>query len=131
MSISRHIPANIRRASRSIGLAAWADTTDGWHGLATVLAARLEPHQRAGLAWAALKHLPPEYIAAVAETVLPDGTDAPIAPLISYMDEAAFWADMAEPDALDAYCLATFNAMHPARQAAFLDYIADLGRAAA
>ena len=131
MSISRHIPANIRSASRSIGLAAWADTTDGWHGLATVLAARFEPHQRAGLAWAALKYLHPDHIVAVAETLLPEGTGAPIASLFSHMDEATFWADMAEPDALDAYTLAGFNAMHPARQAAFLDYIGDLGRAAA
>ena len=131
MSISRHIPANIRRAARSIGLAAWIDTTDEWHGLATVLAALLKPHQRAGLAWAALKYLHPDHIVAVAETHLPDGTGAPIAPLFSHMDEAAFWADMAEPDAVDAYTLAGFNAMHPARQAAFLDYIGDLGRAAA
>jgi hypothetical protein len=45
------------------------------------------------------------------------------------MDQAVFWADMAEADELDAYCLASFNRMAPQRQAAFLGFIQ--GRAAA
>ena len=47
----------------------------------------------------------------------------PQAPLFNHMDQAAFWADMAEPDELDAYCLASFNRMHPARQSAFLAFV--------
>lgn len=47
----------------------------------------------------------------------------PQAPLFNHMDQAAFWADMAEPVELDAYCLASFNRMHPARQSAFLAFV--------
>jgi hypothetical protein len=52
-----------------------------------------------------------------------------MAPLFNYMDQAAFWADMATPDELDAYALASFNRMAPQRQAAFLGFVQ--GRAAA
>ena len=45
------------------------------------------------------------------------------------MEEAAFWADMASRVELKAYCLATFQRMKPADQAAFLGYVQ--GRAAA
>ena len=50
-------------------------------------------------------------------------------PLYGYMDEAAFWAEMAEPEALEAYCLASFERMAPARQSAFLNHV--MGSAAA
>ena len=54
---------------------------------------------------------------------------APIPPLFSPMDEAVFWADMATPGELDAYCLASFNRMAPQRQGAFLSFV-DRGMAA-
>ncbi len=57
------------------------------------------------------------------------GAGPPIAPLFGYMDEAAFWADLAEPAELEAYCLASFRAMSRERQAEFLDYVQ--GRSAA
>ena len=82
--------------------------------------------QRVAMAWAVLRALPPETVVDVANTVLPERTCQPIPPLFSYMDEAAFWADMAEPEALDAYCLASFNAMTGPRQAAFLEFVQTL-----
>ncbi len=47
----------------------------------------------------------------------------PISYLFSVMDEAAFWADMAAPEELDAYCLASFQRMRPERQKAFLEFV--------
>jgi len=44
------------------------------------------------------------------------------------VDEAANWAEMANPDELDAYIVAIFNAMPGSRKRAFLDFA---GRAAA
>ena len=57
MSVSQHIPTDIKRACKCIGYAAWLDTPDAWLGLPIALAARLEPHQRAALAYAALSSL--------------------------------------------------------------------------
>lgn len=123
MSVSEHIPRNIKSVARCVGYAAWLDTPDTWLGLPVVLEARLEPRQRAALAYAALRTLTPEQVADVANTVLPDSAGMPIAPLFNHMDEAAFWADMAAPEELEAYCLATFKAMPRVRQAAFLDFV--------
>lgn len=129
MSISQHIPADIKKVSRCVGYAAWLDSPDAWLGLPVVLASRLEPHQRAALAYAALRSLDPEQGAAVCDAVLPSDAEQPQAPLLGFMDQAAFWADMAEPDELAAYCLASFDAMPRGRQAAFLEHVQ--GRAAA
>ena len=123
MSIAQHIPDNLKRASRSIAYAAWLDTYDDWHGLPVVLHARLTTRQRAALAFMALKSLDRVDAVQVAESALAEGAGQPIAPLFNAMDEAAFWADMAAPDELEAYCLASFNAMPAPRKAAFLDFV--------
>lgn len=126
MSVSKQFPRKLKSVARCVGYAAWLDTPDAWLSLPVVLAARLEPQQRAALAYAALRSLDPEHAATVCDAVLPDGAGQPIAPLFNHMDEAAFWADMAAPEELEAYCLASFKAMPRPRQAAFLDFV--LGR---
>lgn len=123
MNISSQIPDNIKRVSRSIGYALWLDTYDDWAGLSVILRARLSDKQRASLAFMVMRSLDCEQMGAVANAVMPQGTPAPMAPFINHVDEAAFWADMAEPEALDAYCLASFNAMTSSRQTAFLEFI--------
>lgn len=123
MSVSKHIPREIKKVARCVGYAAWLDSPDAWLGLPVILAARLEPHQRAALAHAALRSLSDEHAATVCDAVLPGDAGQPIAPLFNHMDEAAFWADMAAPEELEAYCLASFNAMPRPRQAAFLDFV--------
>ena len=70
MKVSQHIPDNIKRVSRSIGYAAWLDVPDAWLGLPVILSARLEPHQRAALAYAALKSLSPEHASMTAELAI-------------------------------------------------------------
>lgn len=47
----------------------------------------------------------------------------PIAPLVSLMDEADFWADMATVAELKAYCLACFSHLPASEQSAFLTYV--------
>lgn len=129
VSISKNIPDDIKRASRAFGYALWLNSTDHWLGFKTILQARLSPSERAALAFVALKSLDPDDAVATADAALPVGMCAPVAPVFNHMDEAAFWADTAEPEALDAYCLASFNRMAPGRQAAFMDFVK--GRAAA
>ncbi len=129
MNISQHIPDNIKRVSRSVGYALLLDTFEDWDGLSLILRARLSDRQRAALAFMALNSLDQDDATLTAETALSGGAGQPMAPLFNYMDQAVFWADMAEADELDAYCLASFNRMAPQRQAAFLGFIQ--GRAAA
>lgn len=47
----------------------------------------------------------------------------PTPPLLSIMDQAAWWADFALPVELDAYALACVNRMTPPRRTAFLNYV--------
>jgi hypothetical protein len=123
-TLSKYMPDAYKRVSRMVGYSlVLGNDADNWHGLTVVLTARLTPQERAAMAWAVLRSLTPEQVVAVVETVLPDGSSAPIAPLFNHMDEAAFWADMAEPEALEAYCLASFNAMPAPRKAAFLEFV--------
>lgn len=122
MSISKQIPDHVKRVSRSLGYALWLDGVDDWFGLPVILRARLDAKQRAKLAFMALKSLDHGDALTTAEAALSEGTGQPIAPLFDHMDEAAFWADMAEPEALEAYCLASFNALPAARKAAFLEF---------
>jgi hypothetical protein len=129
MNISQQIPDNIKRVSRSLGYTLWLDRFEDWDGLSLILRARLTDRQRAALAYAALLSQDNEDARLTAETALSEGAGQPMAPLFNYMDQAAFWADMATPDELDAYALASFNRMAPQRQAAFLGFVQ--GRAAA
>lgn len=52
----------------------------------------------------------------------------PIPPFNGFLAEARLWADFTSPSELDAYVLAAFERMRPARQAAFLAHV---GRIAA
>jgi len=70
MSVSKHIPPEIKKVARCVGYAAWLDTPDAWLGLPVVLAARLEPHQRAALAYAALRSLDPGHAAMTADLAI-------------------------------------------------------------
>jgi hypothetical protein len=70
MSISQHIPANIKRVSRSIGYFLWIGTSDDLHGVSVILRARLTPEQRGALAFAALQSLDYEIGCDVADAAL-------------------------------------------------------------
>ncbi|SHM79794.1 hypothetical protein SAMN05443432_1198 [Roseovarius litoreus] len=121
MSISQHIPDHIKRVSRSLGYTLWLGAADHWFGLSAIFRARLNDEDRAGLAWATLRSLDPYHAQAVADAVL-GGAGAPDAPLFDTADQAAIWAGIADDDELDAYAVAIFNALPPAKQRYFLEY---------
>jgi len=82
------------------------------------------PRWRAAIAWGALRELDPDDAAMFAGLFMPDdGAGPPIPAFDGVMQEAVFWASMASPRELDSYCLATFDRMAPARQAAFLGHV--------
>lgn len=127
--IRTHMPDRYRRVARTIGLCLFSGRSyENCHGLSVVLTARLEPHERAALGWAVLRSMTPEQAMDVLNTALPNRAGQPIAAFYDPVDEAANWAEMADPDELDAYAVAVFNAMPRSRKRAFLDFA---GRAAA
>lgn len=126
--MARYAKPAHKKAARALGYALTLGDAHAWVGASQSFSARLTEVERAGLAWAALRALGPEKAVTVT-TSLFEGAGQPIAPLFDHMDEAAFWVDTATPAELEAYCLASYSALPPARQAAFLDYVQ--GRAAA
>lgn len=80
MSVAKHIPDNIKRVSRSLGYALWLNTSDAWVGFAVVLSARLTSHQRAALAYAALRSLDDETAYKTASAALFGTFDADAVP---------------------------------------------------
>lgn len=86
----------------------------------------LEQNERAAQAFASLLNLDPETAEAVAISAVEHLRAGPPLPtFLSVMDDAQFWADLASPSELDAYCLASFNRMGPVRQAQFLEHVQD------
>lgn len=121
--IRQAMPDQYRRVARMVGLCLFSGrNVDHWHGLSVVLTARLEPEERALLGWSVLRSLTPDQAVDVLNTILPKRAGQPIAAFESPVGEAAFWADLASQDELEAYCLICFNRMPPHRQSAFLDF---------
>ena len=114
---------HIESVSRSLGYCLQLDDLDAWIALGTILRARLSTRERLALAYVALRALPTHHAQSAAEAAIRVGAGQPIAPLFNYMEEAAFWADMAAPDEREAYCLASFKAMPYERQEAFLGFV--------
>lgn len=119
---------NHKSAGRSLCYALAADSFRNWMGVSAVWAARLSTQERAALAYAALKCLPPDQSRMVAESVFP-GAGQPIPPLFNHADEAVTWAEFADLGELKAYALAAYERLPHADQVAFLDHVQ--GRAAA
>ncbi len=104
------------------------DDVENWHGFTVVLSAKLSKLQRGLIAWAALRSLPPDTAAEVANAALPERVGMPFNANNDPASDAAFWAAEASPDELDAYAVAIFNEMSEGKKCAFLDFA---GRAAA
>lgn len=105
-----------------------ADSDHVWPEVSAMWSRCLSPDVRAKLALTALDACEDDHAQNIAQHVL-GVSGASVAPFLSHMDEAAFWADLASGDELAAYCLASFNRMSPHRQADFLSLVQ--GRAAA
>lgn len=108
-------------ATRMLGYALTMHDYETWEAASAVWQARLTPEECAALAWAALRSLDRDHALAVTEAVL-DGAGAPLPPLFNATDEAAWWAGIASPEEIDAYAVATFNALSPAKRRDFIDY---------
>lgn len=116
--------------SRCIGYALANGDSEGWGMFTAIMLLRLDDGERVGVAYAALRSLHPDHVEDTLEAALGgSGAGMPQAPLFNHMDQATFWADMAEAEELDAYCLVSFNRMAPSRQLAFLGFVQ--GRVAA
>lgn len=126
-AMSKYAKDGHKRIARLVGYALTLDEADAWWTLSALMRAHLTVAERASLALMALKSLDPDDALQAVEAAF-SGAGQPIAPLFGFMDQAAHWADMADPHEVEAYALASFNAMTPKRQAAFLSYA---GRAAA
>jgi hypothetical protein len=70
MTISQHIPDNIKRVSRSIGYFLWIGTPNDLYGVSLILRARLKPKQREALAFVVLQSLDYEIGCDVADAAL-------------------------------------------------------------
>lgn len=122
-AMSKYAANRHKRAARMLGYSLTIGTPDAWWGLAPVLRARLTVRELMSLAFMALNALDRDAAAMTAEAALCGRAGEPQPPFFGFMDQAAFWADMAAPEELEAYCLASFNAMPRDRQAAFLDHV--------
>ncbi|MFD1193344.1 hypothetical protein ACFQ3C_01500 [Seohaeicola saemankumensis] len=123
-ALSEYANPKHKAATRSLGYALTLGDEASWRGLIIVLMSRLTIEERAALAFSTLRSMGPDEAAMTAKAALEEATAGmPIAAFDGVISEAAFWADLADPDELDAYCLACFNRMAPARQAAFLSFV--------
>lgn len=110
-----------KRASAMVGFALTLGDFEDWAAAALVLRARLNPKERAALAWAALRSLEDEEAEAVARHYFA-GAGMPAPALFDAKDEAALWAVAATPRELRAYAGAAFREMRPADRRAFLSW---------
>ena len=119
--LAKHGKPEHKRAARALGYALTLGDPVSWQALGQVLSQQLTERERAGLALMSLLALSDHTATLVMGKCHP--LTMPDAPLLGYLDQAAFWADMASPDELEAYCLASFNAMSAARQTDFLGFV--------
>ncbi|MEP2027160.1 MAG: hypothetical protein ABJI96_00465 [Paracoccaceae bacterium] len=117
-----------KSAVRTFGNALTLGDSEAWLGAIRVFEARLTDHELAAASYALLKAQCPDNVALITDAVL-GHKDTPLPPLLSEMDEATFWADIADPGYIKACVLAGYNRMPVRDQAAFIEYVQ--GRAAA
>lgn len=117
--MSKYAKDNHKRIARLVGYALTLDQVDAWWMLSALMRAHLTVTERTSLTFMALKSLDRDDAMQTVEAAF-SGAGQPNAPLFDFVDQAAHWADMADPVEIEAYCLASFKAMTPKRQAAFL-----------
>ena len=110
-------------AQRTLAHALTLGDAEGWDAMTLVLAGRLRPDERVGLAWAALRSLDRDHLQPVVQAVMaPSGP--PMAPLMGLVDEAESWAACASPEEVKAYAVAAVARMPPEDRQAFSRYLA-------
>lgn len=97
--------------------------SDGFAGLAAAFRKYLSPGEAAMVAWAALRAVELEDIAAVLEAALPElpsGWPEAAFMLESAIDDAALWAEAAWPEERRAYAIAAASKMTPEERHALI-----------
>ena len=120
--LAKHGKPAHKRTARVLGYALTLNDATGWQALTQTFSKHLSERECAGVALMALIALPDATAALVVEKCS-NGAGPPLPPLLGHMDEAAHWADMATPNELDAYALASIKRMTPARKAEFINHI--------
>ena len=108
-------------AGRVLTMALTVHDADGWCMASRLWSLRQPPEKRMAHALAALVACEGGDIRHVCTAAL-GGAGTPIAPFLSYMDEASFWADMATPDELKAYSVACYLRLSARDRMAFHDW---------
>jgi len=121
-TFSRYMKPAHQRMSRMLGYCLTLGTPEAWSGFSLVAAVRLDVTERAALGFAALNALDTKQARMTAAASL-GAACGPLPPFLGGMEDATQWAEWAGPAELDAYCLAAFRRMAPARQAAFLRFV--------
>lgn len=92
---------------------------DAWAAVVAIWRHRLTDAERAAVAWAALRSLPPETRAAILGAVDPEA-GPPLPPLLAPMQAARWWATIASRAELRAYAAAAFQALPASDRGRFL-----------
>lgn len=124
-AMAKHSKPEHRRVTNMLGYALTLDSPIGWKAFSKLLVVRLTERERAGLALMALASLSEATATLVASKCVNPRAGMPCPPLLGHLDQAAWWADMASPTELDAYCLASFKEMSASRQRDFLNFVAE------
>ena len=110
-----------KRAMKALGYALTIADPRHWALTAVVWEARLEMAERYEMARSLMLAMNPEDSEALFADVL-GGAGYPIPPFLDPLDDAQWWADLANPAERRAYCLASFMAMSKREQRDFLDF---------
>ena len=126
MSIQTNITARPEHASvaRMVAHALTLGGIDDFHSLSLVATARLDPSERARLAWATLRSLTPEDADLVIDAVFGPPVGAPEPSFQPDIGAARIWADTAIEADLKIYLTAAFEALSVADQRKFLAHVA-------
>lgn len=119
--LSRLIKDRHKRAAKALGYALTLADPKNWAAIAIIWEARLEPAERYELARSVMLAMRPEDNEALAADVL-GGAGLPLPPFLDPLDDAQWWADLANPTERRAYCLAAFMAMPKRDQRDFLEF---------
>ncbi len=123
MAFSALIQKRYLKVVMALGYVLTLGTQDAWWDFVTLLMVHLKVEERTTLASKVLESLDRHDAIMAADEALSAGAGQPQAPLFDFTDQAAFWADLAEPEELEDYGLAIFNALPCDRRVALLNYL--------
>ena len=119
--IREAVPPRAKSAGRALSLTVAADNPNAWPDLAVVWRSRLEPLERVGLAFSAMRSLDPREAEAVAWHSAERG-EWPSAVFDDPAEDAVWWVRHASRHELAAYSVAIWRAFTPGQRKQFLAF---------